>query len=261
MYKSLVGFVMLAGCVDDAALEVETEVVSQELAGWSIYGLVCTSGSCGADLGTSTNRTCFLGGVTGHLNGSAEQYDYSLVTVSRYGGTYTLGILANGAGPVGATAVCINTSLNRIDNNIIWHSYDPPVTITGGTAARRCFLSQVAVADGMGTTFDHVAVTKDAANNNWYLGGYQHDDAFADAKVVCVDVPELVTQQSQVQGAGSTSYVLGDNTTACGLQRIGGVFTSNNTDEGVNIKFMGGAVQQWYWQLKNYKNGFVSCVR
>jgi hypothetical protein len=262
---ALLGCVLLVGCVDELP-EDEVSTTEQELGAWGSFVLNCGSGAtCESNIGTATNRTCFLGGISGPLSRDWNSYEYHAAGVYREGNSYILHI--ENAPSVTVTAICISGATNRVDT--YWsQNMGGPIAITGGTVSRRCFLSRVATDHGFDTGTDYVTTYKDTGSNTWYLNGNHHGD-WGSAYNVCVDVPELIVANASLflHGAGSTGSLLTtDTTAACGLTRIGGQY---HVAAGANTGGMKAFFSIQNWWMSSISNdvdgitkfGNVSCVR
>jgi hypothetical protein len=223
------------------------------------YGLV---GGFDIDIGTSTDRTCFLSAVNGKIYGGSSFATNVEVKISN--GRWRLradpGPDANAY--VGAGAVCINTDDDRT-NRVWWFkSYGAPQDL--GTwsifpPTRACFLTAVRSSQGFDNASDEVKVWADP-DGHWKIGGTDSGafDSVGGA-AVCVDVSN---QGGAGSVSGSSSIDLIDNNSggwACALTGIGGTFTANNWD-GPEVVY-DSASAKWRLTSDTGKKGSARCVK
>jgi hypothetical protein len=210
------------------------------------------------DIGSNTNRACFLTGVSGSLRGSSQQWHGAVI----YEGTsnYTLRLSQHG-GKIHADVACVTTWAGRLKSKT-WNNGDAPTKLGAVTSNRRCFLSGVqARADAFANLADTVRVWSDGAN--WWLGGDVPHDVIASA--MCVDIAtDYGTWHYTATGSGVVHEPLALSSNpvfkACGLRHLQGKFpTGSDITKGVRATINSG-LGQWFLDIKGDKSGVVNCV-
>jgi hypothetical protein len=255
-----------AGCTSELGGEdgadPATGQTEQHVGGIWYYSWGC-AGSCSLDLGTSTNRTCVLAGIRGNLTGKSTQplVPTSVRLLGGGGTNWFLDVSSAGGHPLAGDAMCIDTSLNRTAK-AFWSSGTAATPMGTGTAARRCFLTDVYNLDGFKTNSDYARVWKDATTGIWYVGGTQSGTYGAEVAATCVDVP--LNYGSWLWIAGDPGSRLDDlaynpDGVACGMTGLGGHFTANDYSDGVQIQYNSG-IRTWQQMTVNGKRAWSSCV-
>jgi hypothetical protein len=255
----------LAGCgveeEDGAELDAEglgeLADVTQEVASTSISTHACSTIDCSFDLGSSSNRTCFLGGIWGSLDQGAADI-YPIV-----GGTYRLRLRHTVGQTVTARAICISGSTNQARAS--WRGGQPATPIYGTiTANRRCFIAGVSNQSGdvrgFDTASDYAEVWKDSSGR-WFLGGSLSGSADTFVSTVCVDIPADYGLWGIVAGAGGTAgfnLAYNDGGVVCGFKKLGGKFTSSASGDGIGLAYNSG---NRYWSVSavNSKQATLIC--
>jgi hypothetical protein len=228
--------------------------VEQQVAAFGYWGYGCSNDSwCYYDLGTLTNRTCFLAGVSG-------DYREGFVNVARVNGNWRLELRAGANKSVGARAVCISGATNSIGAS--WIGGQPAKQILGTvTSKRRCFLggfsNLLTGSNGLDNTTDYLRTWKDSAGN-WWLGGSIAGAATPYAYATCVDVPAAYNPYGII---GPASFNMVENVAGdvCGITKFGGPLIGGASD-GVNIGYDGGT-HFWSFTAQSGKFGEALCVR
>ncbi|MBK7540082.1 MAG: hypothetical protein IPI49_32950 [Myxococcales bacterium] len=239
---------------DDALAETE-----QAVSATGLYHYQCTTGNCAFDLGTTTGRSCFLGGISGSLDQGGATI-YAIV-----GGTYRLSLIHAPGQRIGATAVCVAPKTNAITAS--WRGGQSATPINGTvTSSRRCFLTGISNTSGyvrgFDTASDYAQVWKDP-NGQWFLGGSLAGGADTWASAVCLDLPVDQGIWGIVAGAGSTvgfNLAYNSNGVACGLSKLGGKFLTNSFSDKLGIDYDAGTR---YWNIKavNSKQATAVCYQ
>jgi hypothetical protein len=222
------------------------------------------------DLGTATNRTCFLGGVAGDLaSGSWDLKSSgapSKARVYQSGGNWWLearsGKDKDGSDvdtEVVAQAACINSAANRFEAT--WSNPQASIPLQPVTSSRRCLLEGIEAAERALFSPAHWVQTFIADYNGtpyWWLGGHVGPyDAMVSATAVCVDLPSDTyasggsttgTGGGSLLDAGAEEQPLGPYTESsaaffwapsgkgvCGLNGFGGDFTHSDWTDGVLV--------------------------
>lgn len=277
---SMISLLALGGCAVDGAEAGDEEAetangtdasdlgdalpatgeVHQAVSAIGFYEYYCSSGTCNFDIGSTTGRTCFLGGIWGSLAGGGSASIYPIV-----GGTYRLHLHHGTAQKIGARAICISgtTNLTRAS----WRGGDAATQIHGTvTSKRRCFLDGISNESGDYTGFDtssdYAKVWKDSAGK-WYVGGSLSGLADSFVTATCVDIPTDRGLWGIVANPGGS---VGFNTAynasggvACGLNKIGGKFTTASYSDGLDVNYNSGTR---YWDISavNDKQGETVCA-
>jgi len=257
------GFVMaaaLAGCaVEDTSEVAATAEAAQAVSAFGIWSWGCSSSPCSLDLGTATNRVCFLAGVWGNLQHAGTYSQVDVVRAPNISGQlhWGLQIQPNGQ-PLGGTAVCIPGTVAATGT---WNSGAAELNLGAGNTTRRCFLSSVRNTNGFTSVNDYVQVRK--VSGSWFLGGNQVGKD-TQASAVCVDVPTAAFDFGWVLSDGFSSFnvpIQSNNPGgwACGLKKLGGHFTANDYNDGVWIDYNSG-ISEWELNVVNGKQVTTDCV-
>ncbi|MEO8702593.1 MAG: hypothetical protein ABI867_21295 [Kofleriaceae bacterium] len=264
----VVPLALAAGCVtegdeidtDDEVADTEQAVTSTALSNWT-----CSNTHfCNFDLGTASNRACFLAGIRGGaaLQGNPGNGSLSGIWIDGNNHFQLTIYPPTGLGnvPITVTTTCVTPGAHY--SNTHWSpDQGSSVVIGGTTSATRCFLSQVAMLGGGMTHYnDSVRVWK--SGSTWRIGG-STQSGFVDGNAICFDATD-VGDWGWGQGvSGSITGNLNSNVgggVACGLTEIGGVFTTNSSSDGVWIDYQARGMQ-WIWTLVNFKHGAATCIK
>jgi hypothetical protein len=211
------------------------------------------------NIGSSTNRTCFLSGLAGNLTpvGSNGQSGAGL-QISPMGDYFMY--LESGGGLLNVVARCMNTSVGRTAE-VVWKTGDPSHLLGSVTASRRCFLTSVTTTNQGGPGFvsdsDNVRVWQDGSN--WWLGGSQSGVVWATAR--CIDVSADLGNWLWVAGdPGSRQDPLASDPggVSCLLTGVGGHFNDNDATDGAYISEDSA---QFHMNTKNGHSGWANCVQ
>ncbi|WP_437589292.1 hypothetical protein [Sorangium sp. So ce1000] len=259
------GCVSEVGHEDEGALD-EPVGEAQAAVGWWSYGWGC-SGSCELNLGSDTDRTCFLSGVWGKLGASSQ----ASVRVTRSGGQWTLYVDSASGQNLGANAVCVNTVENRTGQYTwTWGPGDGlPTSMGFGTSSRRCFLTQVTSNGAFkynNWITDYARVLKDVSGE-WFLEGASttgvDTPVTATVKAICVDVPQNYGAWQWIAGNNHRIDPLANDSiggVVCGMTGLGGPFTSNSWTDGVWLEY-NSTTLDWEQHTVNNKTAWSQCVR
>ena len=253
--------VMVAGCAvdngDDAAPtgEIEQDVTSTALASWSCDG---HANPCNFNLGTATNRACFLSGVRGAASGGTDG-SMSGIWIDA-NNNYELAVYTSPANPLIVGTTCVTPGAHKLTAHWeLGNGWPAQVQIPGTTASSRCFLSQFGAYNGMRSYGDSVSVSKDS-NGVWWLTG-SSTTGFVDADAICFDATDI-GDWGWGQTSGTISGNLASNLgggVACGLTALGGSFLANS--DGMWIDFSARGVGQWLWTFVGAKHAGAECIR
>ena len=242
-----------APVADEALAETEQAV---GLAGSYWWGTT-NNGNTTTNLGTATDRTCFLTGVQGNLKPTVAG-NSSFVGLYIYNGDWWVTVTHFNSKALSAGVQCISTDTNRTAE-VTWTEGTAAKLLGAVTGQRRCFLTRVESRGGFVTNADHVRVWNDGLN--WYLGGDL--SAAGGARARCVDVPTEHSGWHYIAGdpGGFTANMAYDpGGVACLLSGIGGHFTANSFTDGVSIDYNSGT-RYWEMTVVNGKRGWSSCVK
>lgn len=247
---------LLSSCVDSPeAPDEELGETSQEISS-ILNAYTCSDpASCSFNLGTASNRACFIAGIRGFAMNS-----YSFISADF--GNHVLTIYPHVAAPMTVTTTCVTTSSPITTAH--WNTnVGPAIQIPNTTPSSRCFLTTVgAQAGGLTHATDTVGTFRDT-NGNWFIGGAAVGSSWMSGSAVCFDAINH-SEWGWTQGAGTITGNLSANPNhdvACGLTRIGGVFTNSATTDGVFLGFTSKLKTQWMWTLANYKHGTANCIK
>lgn len=237
----------------EAVAQTEQGVAATNTYWWG----TSNNGTTTTNIGTATDRTCFLSGVQGNLR-PAIAGNPSSAGVYIYNGNWMLFVSHLNSKALSAGVVCISTDTNRTAE-MTWTEGSAARLLGAVTSTRRCFLTRVEGTGGFTTNSDYARVWNDGLN--WYLGGNLTGAGGARAR--CVDVP--TDQGSWLYGAGDPGGFTANMTydpggVACMLTGVGGHFTANSFTDGVSIDYNSGT-RYWEMTVVNGKRGWSSCVK
>jgi hypothetical protein len=289
------------GDADDEAYAPDLLVDDSELVGngYTIFSWGTTHDDVGIDIGSKSNRTCFLAGVAGNLNvGAQPNFNggvlsrESLARVSdKYPSTGHYWLVARGGAfvnqvneqvwqnnPVNGQATCIFTT-NDVKQGS-WQSGDYPKKVaeisTGSSDVRQCFLSGLwGISGSWNTSASYARVTKHTTTDathpttGWYIDAHlpkAADGSHARVEARCVDFPYgtvLSTGALGTSGGGSYTSTLtsGAGIKACGLTGLAGAMNVNSWSDGALMNFPSQIDGQWSMTVKNGKTARWACAR
>jgi hypothetical protein len=270
---SLCSTLALAGCISEGEeegeiledeTEVETSTTEQAVSWTAVNWHSCDSQlDCSVNLGSSTNRTCFLGGIRGKLAGGSSSYPTGAKIVNNGSWGYNLYIKNPGYNDISVMSVCIGNTANR--TIATWNGGSAVTIPPGPSSTRRCFLSGVYNynSTAFSTFATNTKVWRDG--NTHFLGGNLTSGSSVSVGAVCVDVP--TNQGVYEYGNGTSSSYAGNLTynpasggVACGLTGFGGKFTTSNPGSGVIIGYNSGT-RYWNWTMSPWTGGNALCVK
>jgi len=253
----------LAACVTDEASEDQPEPelssTTQAITGTSVvthqcdqpYGLPCF-----IDLGsTANNRACFIGGISGRLDGGG------VLIWNDLGGNYQMMLAAPSGTKIEAKTVCITGGTNR--TTMTWTA-GQPYDVVPATPNRHCFLQSISAVDDVAfnDTTDYIHTWKNGSN--YYLGGQISGGATPSATAVCIDTPYSTDVWGGVAVLGGTAGGnLVNNSSggwACGFAKFGGKFTSSSYSDKLELGY-NSSTAFWNWWLVNGKQAEAYCVK
>lgn len=253
----------MVGCVDQTDDDTESlGETDQAVSSTALNGFTCSNTQyCNFDLGTASNRACFLGGIRGAA-ASGTYGSFSGIWVDSNNHFILTIYPPTGNTPLTVTTVCVNPGAHYSNTHWTPNFGVSQVQIPGTTSATRCFLSQVVAESGGMTHYNDSVKTWKDANGAWWVGG-STQTGYVDANATCFDATD-VGDWAWGQGVpGSITGNLNSNSgggIACGLTEIGGIFTTNSQTDGVFIDYAARA-KQWIWTLVNYKHGYATCIQ
>lgn len=259
----------LSACIDPELADEEPTAdelgeTAQELTSSAFGNYTCsTAPSCSFNLGSATNRACFIAGVRGAA-GNVGSGLGSYSAVNQVGSDYILTIFPTAGRAITITTGCVKPAANVTTTRWTTNFGVPSVEIPGTTASSRCFLNIVGGSNAGLTHYDDSIKTW-KSGNKWYLGGTAVGSSYLTAGAICFDVASTQLVDTWGQGvSGSITRNLSSNAAGgvgCGLTEIGGRFTTtDNALDGVWIDYLSGSAQ-WIWTLKNFKHGIAACIK
>jgi hypothetical protein len=227
------------------------------------------------DIGTATNRTCFMTGISGDLRPGDDRYfadGFHPVGGGvrvKANGNYELYVNTTRATQIWAR--CVNSSVGRT-TEVTWQSGTPAVNLGAITAGRRCFLTQIDnhnwVYNGDKSTgwyaftnlsSDYVKIWHD--NANWYLGGsVAKGNVFAKAQCFTVSEDDGVWGWQAGDPGTRKDLLTNVGGATCGLTGFGGHFDKSDWNDGAFISYEAG-INQFYMNTKNGKFGETQCMK
>lgn len=258
-----------AACVEDMSDEAPLlEEHQQAVAGTLLTpfyqtqttnSTACTFRACRKDLASAADQTCFLAGVKGSLSEAQSLYP-SGVRVLMSQGRWVLEMDNPYGSGIGARAVCITNTANRIVSHS-WHSSDPVASIGAGTTGkRRCFLAGVRnYNDTAFSTFDTNVYIRRNTDGTTTVGGTFPAGSSVRVYTTCVDVD--VNRGDWEYGNGiSTAFTgqlaVNDGGVACGLTGIGGHIETMS--QGADITYPS---PNWAWWIGAYGGARAHCFK
>lgn len=250
---------------DEAVEADEIGVIEQEFTG--IHHTIHTRTATDViSLGTSTNRACFLTGISGRL--AMMNSVRHGARVSTANGNWQLTLRTSGSVPIRAGVACVSP-VSGLTSEVTWSgtaSSSPAKVVAPVTANRRCFLTQVesSVGSALGSSFevigDHVLVQP--VGSNWVIDGATARGRI-DAAVRCLNYTSFKGTFNWTAGSGLSIFPLAQaapGVGACALQGIqGGFLSTTDVDNGAQIVYDAPAAQ-WFMRVKHHKTGYSSCI-
>lgn len=252
----------LAGCgpggdEGDGANTTDSQRASIASMGYASWG---TPGNTGSplDLGPDNDRTCFLQGVTGDLQGAQYGTPGSARVFQNNGRWWLQTKAGNGSGVMGH-ATCIPTTTGRkylswpgntgsgtsYTENKRWLPQD------GVSAITQCFLTEVSATVGFASTDSFVALQRETiwwggtGFETWTIRGYmlrqQDNSAGGTAKAVCLELWNTIGDYSWQSSSSSSGAITGalapTSTHTCSITKLVGNFASDpqGWDDGVRL--------------------------
>ncbi|AGC49185.1 hypothetical protein MYSTI_07913 [Myxococcus stipitatus DSM 14675] len=238
---------------DEAVDQVEQRVGLQGPYNWhtSANGYVSTS------IGTATNRTCFLTGVSGNLQPPTGSSSWGSTGTFVFAGEWYIFVNHNFSKMLGSTVECMTTAANRTAE-VSWYNGQAAKLLGAVTADRRCFLTMVEGSGAFDSTSEYVRVWNDGLN--WYLGGDLAGEG--GGRALCVDVPESHGGWQWISAGSGFSKELAYNPggVGCFLSGLGGRFNQNSLTDGLSIDYNSGT-RTWEMTLSPAKRGWANCVK
>jgi len=250
----LVSSAFLGACTDQ---EEELSTTEQGIT-WSTQQFFnCANGCDQQVLGPASNLTCFLAGVTGHLDGVGSVGPHVFIAINSDGNwqldaRYVQQVIVT----------CISATANRIIGYSL--SVDPDKDLGLATAHRRCFLTGGWFLVGSSNPTPHYSDTIRVYQyrGHWFVGAAM-TSVEAASMAVCVDVPSFVGDfgfNHDTSGSITGSLVPSHNTNnACGLsllQGAFGVYPGSAPYPGVRIY----QLPDWVWTFDEHVGAVATCV-
>jgi hypothetical protein len=217
-----------------------------------------------ANIGTATNRTCFLSGLAGNITPAGSTGQTGAGVHINANGDYEIYVDSDG-GWLNTFARCVNTSAGRTAE-VTWNTFQAAQQLAPVAAGRRCFLTSVTTSnayppDGPGfrSNSDYVRVWQDGSH--WWVGGVQTGMAWATAR--CINVSADYGGWEWIAGdPGTRQDLLSGNPggVTCLLTGVGGHFTRNDWVDGAYVSYDAG-INQFYMNTKNGHTGWANCVQ
>jgi hypothetical protein len=271
--------------------------VGHAVSGVTVWSWGTTRDLNGVDIGSTSNRTCFLSGVAGNLNAGATLGfgcgllgEESVARVSEKwpsNGHYWL--VAHGGActnqqdqrvwddnPVNAQATCVFDPPSNVTEGY-WQQ-GPPVRITGlnapGDKVRRCFLSGLwGIAGAWNSSSRYARVKKVTTpdethpTTGWYVeanlptGG---DGSHPRVEARCMDFPEgstVTVGTTPLSSETDTQAITsGTGVRACALMGIKGAFNVNSWTNGVAMNTPAQPTGNWSLTVTGGKTATWACV-
>lgn len=254
------GDVNADGTVGDGNMAETQQAFS---AGWN-YSWGDTTYSF-ANIGTATNRTCFLSGLAGNIRPAGPTGQTGAGVRINSSGDYEIYVDSDG-GALNVFASCVNTSAGRTAE-VQWRTGDAAKLLGAVKAGRRCFLTNVTTSNaypseggsGFKSNSDYVRIWQDGYN--WWVGGVQSGVVWATAR--CIDVSADYGGWQWTSGdPGTRQDPLSGNPggVSCLLTGVGGHFSNNDWLDGAYVSYDAG-IHQYYMNTKNGHTGWANCIQ
>jgi len=276
----------LTGCVgtDEPAPGDEPvgEVTAAFSANWN-YSWGSASPSS-ADIGTATNRTCFLTGITGEFEPIPSASASAGVRVNSNTGDWEI-FVSPQRGALGTYARCANVPSVEYSGSVTFGSSAIDVDLGPATSTRRCFLASLTnyvywdgndvgwwgfthsgnwVNNNDPYSGDHIRIVSKVApdfTSHWYITADEPPSlswVFATAR--CFNISEDDGSWLWIAGnpgAGQNPLTSVSGAT-CGLTGVGGRLTASDYTDGAYITNTG---NQFSMNTKNGKAGWATCMK
>jgi hypothetical protein len=269
--------------------------------GYTAFSWGTTTDDIGIDIGSQTNRTCFLSGVSGNLNDGDQQGfscgakgEESMARVDdKYPATGHYWLMAHGGAcennvnqkvwdnnPVNAEATCFWTAAGETETEWIGGlNNDLPVALaelsTGNSNVRQCFLNGlwgVGGAWNSGSNFARVRKVTTTDNTHptkgWYIEGNlpkAGDGSHPRIEGRCVDFPSNTTltpgSAPVIEVTKTYTLTAGPGIKACALTGIQGAFNVNSWTDGVLMNFPAKIDGNWTLTVSAGKSATWACAK
>jgi hypothetical protein len=253
----------LSGCISADDTEAPTTDTTEQAVSWtSLAWHSCSSLSCRVNLGSSSDRTCFLAGISGMLASGTSSYPAGANIVDNGAWGYNLYILNPNYENIGVMSVCIANTANRVTASWQAGTYATQIA-PGPNSTRRCFLSGIYSRNSIGFGSFSSSTLVWADGNYHYLGGSLPAGANDTAFATCVDIANDVGDYAYGNGTGTPffgnlNYNSAPGGVACGLTGIGGQFTTRS-EPGVIVNYDGSS-RYWNLSVAPWTGAWASCV-
>ena len=269
----------LSGCAMESADgqlgdEEAKEQTAEALGVWGTASWGSGNGPNPLDLGSDSNRTCFLTGIRGQLYADDDTPD-AKVGVYQQNGHWWLEAKRGAGSSTGVVgdAVCISNTSNRTTFGNMYgsglaYNYVPR------SRARQCFLSHFQVTSGFAwqgsnTTMPGARLEKSTLFENgtatpiWKLTSYftpEQEGLGGSVSAVCVDIGK--TAEIFFSWDNPTPLnVMSTINTACGLTRLSGNFYDHGPNSGNGARVYQGSNGMWQVTAGYTKGVEGSCIQ
>jgi hypothetical protein len=265
------------------------EVTAAFSANWN-YSWGSASPSS-ADIGTATNRTCFLTGIAGEFEPFYSPFSAipsvpasAGVRVNPNTGNWEI-FVSPQHGALGVYARCVNVPSTEYWTSVTYGSGTNVLDLGPATATRRCFLESLTNnvyrdSNGVGWwgftetghwvsadnpySGDHVRIVAKVApdfTSHWYLtADTPPSQSWVQAYARCFDISEDDGPWLWIAGDPGTRQDPLTNVggATCGLTGVGGRLTASDYNDGAYITATG---SQFYLNTENGKAGWATCMK
>jgi len=229
---SVVGTTLVAALTASCTLPVEEQEPIGQATEAFHYPTTWTKGEDEVDLGSTTNRYCFLGEVNGDFDGGAE-----FVEVVKSDGRWKLRGGSGTSHTIGAGAYCRNRA-KTVTGEATWTKGSPTLNLNTALnvdSGDSCFLTRVKGAFNGGGERVRVQLN----GSTWELGGASGASGTLSASVRCVrDEPMRTVQDDDWHQNDSLDYgvmvseVWSEPTYGCFLMGMQGQFQGGGESVG-----------------------------
>jgi hypothetical protein len=208
------------------------------------------NGGTNINLGSTTNRFCFISGVLGTFQSYGD-----FVQVAKIGSSWLLSG-TRGSGNPGAEVFCVTSAVQHGETKY----WEPGLADQNmGTATNRtCFLS--AVCGNFGGSSEEIRLEIRSDGNWWLTGSSACGSAFCVQKATYfVTTLDLFDNETPVPGGalgtGTDSTFIGAPW-ACGLTRVGGLFRSGASVRTRNLPIADEGPWRRWWLTATQNSQF-----
>ncbi len=196
------------------------------------------------DLGSASNKTCFLSGVGGTLANGDPVFGVAGAYISIDANNHYQLVVDAGqsANQAEAHATCLFIAPSSATPSPVTTTGNTQVMVAQAVPGRQCFLTGI-VSRWTALSSADAKIEVSIIGSNWVLvnSGLPVNDNSVDSFAQCVDLPNTtaVFQENNWTGTFTVSAMQETSSApvACGLRGFKGAFTGATGDDGVNLNW------------------------